>query len=123
MQAVIDSLSTGVPKALKELARLGRTRRISAWPLPCADQRSMSTTRRPFDARIVRNLDDLASEFRGRVEARGRRLAEELRSASGTDDSRVLITSGLLAAQIATYLVVRAGGSADLIGLEIEIER
>ena len=47
MQAVIDSLSTGVPKALKELARLGRTRRISAWPLPCADQRSMSTTRRP----------------------------------------------------------------------------
>ena len=25
MQAVIDSLATGVPKALKELARLGRT--------------------------------------------------------------------------------------------------
>ena len=80
----------------------------------------MRTTRRPFDARIVRNLEDLPSEFRARVEARGRQLAEELRSASGTDDARVLIISGLLAAQTATYLVVRADGSADLIGLEIE---
>ena len=35
-----------------------------------------------FDAAIVRNLDDLPSEFRARVEARGQQLAEELRSAS-----------------------------------------
>ena len=32
-----------------------------------------------FDERIVRNLDDLPSEFRARVEARARQLAEELR--------------------------------------------
>ncbi len=52
------------------------------------------------------------------------RLATDLDSSTvgiaGTDDVRVMITSGLLVAQIATYLVVRADGSADLIGLEIE---
>lgn len=32
-----------------------------------------------FDAAIVRSLDDLPSEFRTRVEARGRQLADELR--------------------------------------------
>jgi len=38
---------------------------------------------------------------------------------AGTDDVRVMITSGLLVAQIATYLVVRADRSADLIGLDV----
>lgn len=39
---------------------------------------------------------------------------------AGAEDVRVLITSGMLVPQIAAYIVVRADGSADLLGLEIE---
>jgi hypothetical protein len=46
------------------------------------DQMTPDERAAAFDERIVRNLDDLPSEFRDRVEARGRQLAEELRSAS-----------------------------------------
>jgi hypothetical protein len=46
------------------------------------DQMTPDERAAAFDERIVRNLDDLPSEFRARVEARGRQLAEELRSAS-----------------------------------------
>jgi hypothetical protein len=145
------------------------------------DQMTPDERAAAFDERIVRNLDDLPSEFRARVEARGRQLAEELRSAStewrraepsgspsgssktstsccpsersatgtpstadflqyeiprilerlatdldgstitiaGTEDVRVLITRGMLVAEIAAYIVVRADGSVDLIALEI----
>ncbi len=46
------------------------------------DQMTPDECAAAFDASIVRNLDDLPSEFRARVEARGRQLAEELRSAT-----------------------------------------
>ena len=58
---------------------------------------------------IPRILERLATDLDGSTVA-----------IAGTDDVRVMITSGLLVAQIATYLVVRADRSADLIGLEIE---
>ena len=58
---------------------------------------------------IPRILERLATDLDGSTVA-----------IAGADDVRVMITSGLLVAQIATYLVVRADGSADLIGLEIE---
>jgi hypothetical protein len=51
------------------------------------------------------------------------RLATDLDGSTvpiaGTDDVRVLITSGMLLAQIAAYVVVHADGSVDLIALEI----
>ena len=51
------------------------------------------------------------------------RLATDLDGSTitiaGTEDVRVLITSGMLVAQIAAYIVVRADGSVDLIALEI----
>lgn len=46
------------------------------------DQMSPDERAAAFDERIVRDLDELPADFRRRVEARGRRLAEELRSTS-----------------------------------------
>lgn len=75
-------------------------------------ERSLSGTPSTADFlqyEIPRILERLATDLDGSTVA-----------IAGTDDVRVMITSGLLVAQIATYLVVRADGSADLIGLEVE---
>ena len=43
------------------------------------DQMTPDERAAAFDAAIVRSFDELPSEFRARVEARGRQLADELR--------------------------------------------